>query len=48
MVAIEEKRKHRVQSLNQRSDVLNEGKLASRFVSAGASVSTNKFVRAGQ
>ena len=48
VVASEEKPKHKIHSINKRSDLIGEGRLGSRFVSASAGVSSNKFVRAGQ
>ena len=45
---IEQKKKHKFFTLSQRSDLLNEGKLSNRFVTAGTTISTNKFVRASQ
>ena len=45
--ASEGKAKHKIQSIAKRSDLLGEGKLANRFVSA-TSVSSNNFVRSGQ
>ena len=47
-MAAEQKKMHRIHNVSQRSDILNEGKLASRFVSATSNVSTNKFVKSGQ
>ena len=45
-MAAEEKRKPKIFSLNQRSDVLGEVKLANKFKSS--SIGSNKFVRASQ
>ena len=46
IMGAEEKKKHRIHNVNQRSDVLGEGKLASKFKSS--SLSTNNFVRGSQ
>ena len=48
VVASEEKPKHKIHSIHKRSDLLGEGVLGSRFVSASSAISSNKFVRSGQ
>ena len=48
VVASEEKPKHKIHAINKRSDLLGEGNLGSRFVSASSVICSNKFVRSGQ
>jgi hypothetical protein len=47
LVAAADEKRHKIYTMNKRTDIQSEGKLSSKFVAAG-SLCSNKFVRGGQ